>query len=116
MPRTKTAKEKSTPRMAADSMSPGRKINKNNSWRKHGGVSSEFQGIQVFAAVDPYSTAQRKEFKSAFESDRSLSRIASSPICFKILSIIVLIYSTFLSLISCLLLVYLSAIIIVKVS
>lgn len=68
MPRTKTAKEKSTPRMAADSMSPGRKINKNNSWRKHGGVSSEFQGIQVFAAVDPYSTAQRKEFKSAMNN------------------------------------------------
>ena len=52
MPRTKTAKEKSTPRMAADSMSPGRKINKNNSWRKHGGVSEIIAARQGYKLKD----------------------------------------------------------------
>jgi len=36
-----------------------------STWRTMAGETIKFQGIQVFAPVDPYKTTQRKEFKSA---------------------------------------------------
>ena len=56
----KKTKDKAIPRMATDKYSANRTINKNNSWKKLQGEQSEFQGIQVFAAVDPYKSTERK--------------------------------------------------------
>jgi len=67
--KVKTAKnEKVTPRLATDNTNPSRKIYKNNTWRRHTGQSETFQGIDVFAAVDPYKSTERKEFKSAMNN------------------------------------------------
>jgi len=64
----KSEPNKATPRMATDGFSPNRSINKNNSWKKLSGASEEFQGIQVFAAVDPYKSTERKTFRSAMNN------------------------------------------------
>lgn len=61
-------KEYSSPKLASDGFSPGRSVSKNDAWKKHQGNSLEYQGIQVFAAVDPYKSKQRKEFKSAMNN------------------------------------------------
>jgi len=69
--RVKTAKQKPTRavmKMAVDDTSLQRKIHKNDTWRRLGGEKSQFQGIQVFAAVDPYKTQERKEFRSAINN------------------------------------------------
>jgi len=68
MAKTKKVENKFSPRMATDYTNPSRKINKNNTWRKHSGITDNFQGIQVFAAVDPYKTQERKDFKSAMNN------------------------------------------------
>jgi len=78
MPKAK--KERALPKFATGNYNPSRKINKNNSWRKHGGNTSQFQGISVFAAVDPYKSTERKEFKSAMNNPYvyRASRIATT--------------------------------------
>ena len=60
--------DKPIPRMATDSYSANRSINKNNSWKKLQGEQSEYQGIQVFAAVDAYESTERKAFRSAMNN------------------------------------------------
>ena len=60
--------DKPSPRMATDNFSANRSINKNNSWKKLQGEQSEYQGIQVFAAVDPYKSTERKAFRSAMNN------------------------------------------------
>ena len=64
----KKTKDKPIPRMATDNYSANRSINKNNSWKKLQGEQSEYQGIQVFAAVDPYKSTERKAFRSAMNN------------------------------------------------
>jgi len=78
MPKAK--KERALPKFATGNYNPSRKINKNNSWRKHGGNTSKFQGLSVFAAVDPYKSTERKEFKSAMNNPYvyRASRIATT--------------------------------------
>ena len=67
--KVKTAKtDKAIARMATDQSSPHRKVSKNDGWRKHTGTSEKFQGIDVFAAVDPYKNSLRKEFRSAMNN------------------------------------------------
>lgn len=66
--RVKTAKEYSSPKLASDGYTPGRSVSKNDAWKQHRGNSIEYQGIQVFAAVDPYKPKQRKEFRSAMNN------------------------------------------------
>lgn len=81
MPRVKKAsKDMPKSKMATDRGTPSRKIHKNNSWRKHGGESGKFQGIDVFAAVDPYKSTERKDFKSAMNNPYvyRASRIATT--------------------------------------
>ena len=79
--KVKTAKaEKAIPRLAADSTNPMRKIHKNDGWRKQNGQSGKFQGVDVWAAVDPYKQAERKEFRSAMSNPYvyRASRIATT--------------------------------------
>jgi len=64
----KSTPNKATPRMATDGFSPNRKINKNNNWKKLSGSTEEFQGLTVFAAVDPYKSTERKTFRSAMNN------------------------------------------------
>lgn len=64
----KKSKDKAIPRMATDRYSANRSINKNNSWKKLQGEQTEYQGIQVFAAVDPYKSTERKAFRSAMNN------------------------------------------------
>lgn len=67
--RVKTAKQdKPAMRLATDNTSPIRKIHKNDSWKKLNGEDFKFQGIQVFAAVDPYKSQERKSFRSAMNN------------------------------------------------
>ncbi len=61
-------KEYQSPKLASDGYSPGRSVSKNDAWKQHRGNSIEYQGIQVFAAVDPYKPKQRKEFRSAMNN------------------------------------------------
>lgn len=77
----KTAKlEKPVARLATDNTNPSRKIHKNDTWREHAGTSEKFQGIDVFAAVDPYPQKARKEFRSAMSNPYvyRASRIATT--------------------------------------
>jgi hypothetical protein len=79
--KVKTAKtDKAIARMATDQSSPHRKVSKNDGWRKHTGTSEKFQGIDVFAAVDPYKNSLRKEFRSAMNNPYvyRASRIATT--------------------------------------
>ena len=64
----KKSVDRPSPRMATDKFSASRSINKNNSWKKLQGEQSEYQGIQVFAAVDPYKSTERKAFRSAMNN------------------------------------------------
>jgi hypothetical protein len=67
--KVKTAKQdRAIARLASDGSDPGRKIHKNDTWRKIQGEKAEFQGITVFAAVDPYKSTERKEFRSAMNN------------------------------------------------
>lgn len=77
----KTAKQdRPRSRMATDNFVPGRKINKNVSWKKHTGTAEKFQGIDVFAAVDPYKQKERNAFRSALNNPYvyRASRIAAT--------------------------------------
>lgn len=57
--------ERATPKFQASSRSTTRKYVTNN-WRKNvSGESMEYQGIQVFATVDPYTNTERQDFRSA---------------------------------------------------
>lgn len=79
--RVKTAKiDRPISRMATDQTSPARTVSKNDGWRKHVGTSEKFQGIDVFAAVDPYKNTLRKEFRSAMNNPYvyRASRIATT--------------------------------------
>jgi hypothetical protein len=80
--KVKTAKsqDRALSRMATDNTNPSRKIEKNISWRKHTGQGEKFQGIDVFAAVDPYKSTERKEFRSAMNNPYvyRASRIATT--------------------------------------
>ncbi len=79
--RVKRAKaDKAIARLATDHTNPQRKIHKNDGWRKHTGTKEKFQGIDVFAAVDPYPLAERKEFRSAMNNPYvyRASRIATT--------------------------------------
>ena len=64
----KKSVDRPSPRMATDKFSASRSINKNNTWKKLQGEGSEYQGIQVFAAVDPYKSIERKAFRSAMNN------------------------------------------------
>ena len=64
----KKSVDRAAPRMATDKFSANRTINKNNSWKKLQGEGSQYQGIQVFAAVDPYKSIERKAFRSAMNN------------------------------------------------
>lgn len=55
-------------RLASDGYNPNRSISKNDTWRKLKGDSMTYQGIQVFAAADPYKPSKRKEFRSAMNN------------------------------------------------
>lgn len=66
--KVKVAKQHAIARLATDNSELGRKIHKNDGWRRIRGESSEFQGITVFAAVDPYKPHERKEFRSAMNN------------------------------------------------
>ena len=68
--RVKVAKQtRATSVLVADkTFDPSRKIHKNDTWRRIRGEKSEFQGITVFAAVDPYKSTERKEFRSAMNN------------------------------------------------
>jgi hypothetical protein len=68
--RVKTAKQdKPTARLATDSTNPQRHINKNNAWKKvKGSQVDKFQGIDVYAVVDPMKQPQRKELRSAMNN------------------------------------------------
>ena len=81
--RVKTAKsDKPISRMATDNTNPGRSIIKNtDSWKKQKTQSSDkFQGIDVYAVVDPLKQAQRKELRSAMNNPYvyRASRIATT--------------------------------------
>lgn len=60
--------DRASPKLASDGYNPGRSISKNDTWKKLSGERIEYQGIQVFAAVDPYKPKQRKEFRSAMNN------------------------------------------------
>ncbi len=64
--RVKTAKDlKSRLRVATSR----RVISKKNAWRGGGrGTTTEFNGLQVWAPVDPYTTIQRDEFRLAMKN------------------------------------------------
>ncbi len=65
----KTAKaDKVRSRLATDTNEPGRKVHKNDTWKKIQGTKSKFQGIDVFAVVDPLKQSQRKELRSAMNN------------------------------------------------
>jgi len=67
--RQKTAKaDKVRSRLATDANEPGRKIHKNDTWKKIQGSRQKFQGIDVFAVVDPLKQSQRKELRSAMNN------------------------------------------------
>lgn len=68
--RVKSAKQdRPTARLATDSNSPGRKVHKNDAWKKiKSGGTEKFQGIDVFAVVDPIKQVQRKELRSAMNN------------------------------------------------
>lgn len=68
--KVKTAKsDTARSRLATDTMSPGRKISKNDSWRQIKTSNTEqFQGIDVYAVVDPLKQQQRKELRSALNN------------------------------------------------
>jgi hypothetical protein len=54
-----------------------------NDWRKISGSREQYQGIYVFAPIDPYTQAQREEFRSAMSNPyvRRASRIHASFVC-----------------------------------
>src|SRR6185312_6033261 len=60
-------KDYATPKFAVSTRSTTRKYVTNN-WRKMDGQSMDFQGIQVFAPVDPYTYSERKDFRSAMDN------------------------------------------------
>jgi hypothetical protein len=79
--KVRTAKQdKPSMKMATDNYSPARKINKSNTWKKHTGTAEKFQGIDVFAAVDPYPQKERLDFRSAMNNPYvyRASRIAAT--------------------------------------
>lgn len=79
----KTAKaqpERAISRLATRNYSALRKVNKNSEWKKRKGESGKFQGIDVFAVVDPLKQNQRKELRSAMQNPYvyRASRIATT--------------------------------------
>jgi len=79
--RVKTAKtERVKSRLATDNINPGRNVSKNDSWKKMRGTKDKFQGIDVYAVVDPLKQAQRKELRSAMNNPYvyRASRIATT--------------------------------------
>ncbi len=65
----KTTQNRPTPRLAAEHLNIHRKFNRDLGWRHPSRVSTiKFQGIQVFAPVDPYRNQQRQEFRSAMSN------------------------------------------------
>lgn len=80
--KVKTAKQdRPTARLATDNTNPQRKVSKNDTWKKvKSGGSEEFQGIDVYAVVDPLKQAQRKELRSAMNNPYvyRASRIATT--------------------------------------
>ena len=60
-------KDYAIPRFGVSSRSTVRKYVSNN-WRKMDGQSMDYQGIQVFATVDPYTFSERKDFRSAMDN------------------------------------------------
>lgn len=67
--KVKTAKlDRPLSRLATDSNSPGRKVSKNDTWKKIQGNKEQFQGIDVYAVVDPLKNHQRKELRSAMNN------------------------------------------------
>ena len=65
----KTIQDRPTARLATDNTSPSRSVHKNDSWKKikSGGID-QFQGIDVYAVVDPMKQQQRKELRSAMNN------------------------------------------------
>ena len=61
-------KDRPQAKLATGKESVGRRINKNNTWRKLTCKSEVYQGIQVFAAVDQYKQTERKDFRSAMSN------------------------------------------------
>lgn len=67
--KVKTAKsDRVRAHLATDTNEPGRKVHKNDSWKKIRGSKEKFQGIDVFAVVDPLKQSQRKELRSALNN------------------------------------------------
>jgi len=79
--RQKTAKsDRVRAHLATDTNEPGRKIHKNDTWKKLRGTKDKFQGIDVYAVVDPLKQSQRKELRSAMNNPYvyRASRIATT--------------------------------------
>ena len=79
--KVKTAKlDRAKAALGTNNENPMRKVHKNDTWRKHQGAGMKFQGIDVFAAVDPYPQIERKEFRSAMNNPYvyRASRIATT--------------------------------------
>jgi len=79
--RVKSAKQdRPLSRLATDSTNPQRKVEKNATWKRMRGTQDKFQGIDVFAVVDPLKQAQRKELRSAMNNPYvyRASRIATT--------------------------------------
>lgn len=62
--RIKTAKTGPTPRIATTSWGATRQFQRYD-WRPYRGQNIDFNGITVWAPVDPYSSKERREFRSA---------------------------------------------------
>jgi len=77
----KTAKaDRAVSRLATDTNEPGRKVHKNDGWKRIRGTRDKFQGIDVYAVVDPLKQSQRKELRSAMNNPYvyRASRIATT--------------------------------------
>ncbi len=56
--------KKAASRVASTSNEPARNFDR-SLWRRMNGQEGNFQGLQVWHPMDPYSGQQRKEFRSA---------------------------------------------------
>ena len=56
--------KKAASRVASTSNESGRSFDR-SMWRRMNGQEGNFQGLQVWHPMDPYSGLQRKEFRSA---------------------------------------------------